>query len=179
MIFFKNFFKYIIGLIIVLFFRFIPLPPNVEPIMSTMMPFSKKWGIYAGLLFTFLAMIVFDLVTKTLGVWSILTIGTYLLITFFAGIYFKNRKKVKHYVIFAIIGTIFYDLVTGLVFGVLIFNQGVIETLILQIPFTINHLVSNIILSALVSPLLYQWVISNPKFETNNLLNYFKNINLS
>ena len=40
----QNFIKYLIGLFTVIALRLIPHPPNVEPIMSTMMPFSKRWG---------------------------------------------------------------------------------------------------------------------------------------
>ena len=172
----KNFFKYLIGLLFVLLFRFIPTPPNVQPIMSTMMPYTKRWGILAGIVFTLLAMIIFDLVTGTLGLWSILTISTYCLITFFAGYYFKKRSKIKHYVIFAVIGTLFYDIVTSLTIGMLIFNQTFIQTIIFQIPFTINHLISNVILAALVSPVLYNWILDNPKLETNKVISYFRNV---
>ena len=70
-----------------------PHPPNVEPIMSTMMPFAKKWGAIGGMLFTIFAMLSFDLITGTLGVWSIMTISTYAILGILAGIYFKKRKS--------------------------------------------------------------------------------------
>ncbi|MFP4568129.1 MAG: hypothetical protein ACLFN8_04240 [Candidatus Woesearchaeota archaeon] len=144
--------------------------------MSTMMPYAKKWGVLAGILFTFSAMLMFDLITGTLGVWSLLTISAYLIVALFAGIYFKNRGKVKHYVIFAIIGTLFYDAVTSISVGVFVFNQSLMQTLILQIPFTLIHLLSNIVLAALVSPLLYKWILRNPKWETSKVILYFKNV---
>jgi uncharacterized membrane protein len=171
-----NFFKYFIGLFLVLLYRLTPHPPNVEPIMTTMMPFSKKWGIFAGLLFTFLAMIIFDVITKTLGWWTILTISTYCVISIFAGYFFKNRSKKIHYVVFALIATLFYDIVTGFGVGMLVFKQSFIQTFYFQIPFTLYHVLSNVVLAYFISPLIYRWVLANPKLETVNVLNYFKNL---
>lgn len=171
----KNFLKYAAGIFFAFLFRLIPIP-NVEPIMSTMMPYAKRWGVFAGVLFTFLAMITFDLITGTIGFWSLLTIGTYCLIAVFAGFFFKNRGKVKHYVVFAVIGTLFYDAVTGLGVGILIFNQTFVQTLTMQIPFTLIHLVSNTLLALLVSPALYKWVLKNPKWDTLKVIASFKSL---
>jgi uncharacterized membrane protein len=172
----NNFFKYLIGLFFVLLYRFTPHPPNVEPIMTTMMPFSKKWGVLAGLIFTFLALIIFDVITKTVGWWTLLTITTYCLLSIFASFFFKKRNKRIHYVFFAFFGTLFYDIVTGFGVGIFIFNQTFMQTLIFQIPFTLYHVLSNIILAAFISPLLYKWVLENPKLETNKVLFYFKDV---
>jgi uncharacterized membrane protein len=172
----NNFFKYFIGLFLVLLYRLTPHPPNVEPIMTTMMPFAKRWGIFAGLIFTFLAMIIFDVITKTLGWWTLLTITTYCIISIFAGYYFKKKNKRIHYVLFALFGTLFYDIVTGFGVGMFVFGQTFTQTLIFQIPFTLRHVISNVILAAFVSPLLHKWVLENPKLETNNVLDYFKNL---
>lgn len=172
----NNFFKYVIGLFLVIIYRITPHPPNVEPIMTTMMPFSKRWGIFAGLLFTFLAMIIFDVVTRTLGWWTILTITTYCLLSVFAGMFFKKRSKRIHYVAFAFAGTLFYDAVTGFGVGMLVFNQGFMQTLVLQIPFTLYHLLSNVLLAAFVSPLIYKWVLKNPNLETKNVFAYAKKV---
>ena len=158
--------KYVIGLLTVLFFRVVPHPPNVEPVMSSMMPFSKKGGWIAGMIFCLIAIIGYDFLTGTLGVWSLFTAGAYAALGAFAGWFFKNREsKVKNYVLFAIIGTLLYDAVTGIGLGVLVFNQSFMTTLIGQIPFTLYHLMGNIVLSAVLSPLLYDWVVNNPKLD--------------
>jgi uncharacterized membrane protein len=173
----SNFFKYVVGLITVLFIRLLPRPPNVEPVMSTMMPFAKRWGKYAGLLFSALAIILFDVVTGTIGYWSIMTVASYSLLGFIAGIYFtKKRNKTYHFVGFAIIGTIIYDAITGIGTGILFFNMPLSVTVAGQIPFTLYHLAGNIVLSATISPLLYKWVVKNPNLETTNVLNFFKHI---
>ncbi|MBN1385768.1 hypothetical protein JW968_02195 [Candidatus Woesearchaeota archaeon] len=167
----KNLAKYVIGLLTVLLLRLMPHPPNVEPIMATMMPFAKRWGWMSGLVFTSLAMLLFDLITRTIGVWSILTIGTYCLISSCAGIYLKQREnKIRYYVGFAIIGTIIYDAITGIGTGMIFFNQSFMDTLIGQIHFTLYHLAGNVLLSATLSPLLYKWALDNPNLETEAIM---------
>lgn len=168
----QNTIKYVIGLLTVIGLRLLPHPPNVEPIMSTMMPFSKKWGWLSGMIFGLLAILSFDILTGTLGVWSLVTAGTYALLGAFAGLYLKNTEnKIRYYVGFSIIATIIYDAITGIGIGMLFFDQSFIVTFTGQIPFTLYHLGGNIVLSSVVSPLLYRWVITNPRLETRYVLN--------
>jgi len=168
----QNFIKYLVGLLIVIALRLVPHPPNVEPIMSTMMPFSKKWGWLSGMIFCLLAILSFDIITGTLGVWSLMTAGTYALLGIFAGFFFKNRtSSIKNYVGFSIIATIIYDAITGIGIGMLFFDQSFMSTFTGQIPFTLYHLGGNIVLSSIVSPVLYKWVITNPEFETHQVFN--------
>lgn len=168
----QNTIKYFIGLLTVIAFRLIPHPPNFEPIMSTMMPFSKKWGWLSGMVFSLLAILSFDILTGTLGVWSLVTASTYALLGIFAGLYLKNKEnKVRYYVQFSIVATIVYDAITGIGIGMLFFNQTFITTFTGQIPFTLYHLSGNIVLSVVVSPLLYKWVIANPEPETRQIIN--------
>jgi hypothetical protein len=167
----NNFIKYLIGLITVIIMRLVPHPPNVEPVMATMMPFSKKWGWLGGSLFSILAILSYDLITGTIGVWSLMTMGAYTLVGGLSGIYFKNRENtIKNYLVFSIIGTLLYDAITGIGTGMLFFDQSFMVTFLGQIPFTLYHLAGNIFLSATVSPLLYKWVIKNPKLETRYVL---------
>jgi uncharacterized membrane protein len=167
----QNTVKYVIGLLTVIALRLVPHPPNVEPIMSTMMPFSKKWGWLSGMVFCLLAILVFDLLTGTLGVWTLVTAVTYAMLGVFAGLYLKNKEnKIRYYVGFSIVATIVYDAITGIGMGMLLFNQPFMETLTGQIPFTLYHLGGNIVLSMVVSPLLYKWVIANPKLETRQII---------
>lgn len=167
----QNIVKYLLGLGIVILVRLLPHPPNVEPVMSTMMPFSKRWGPWSGLVFSLLAILSFDVITGTLGIWSVVTATTYMLLGAAAGLYLKDKaNKVKYYLIFAIIGTLVYDAVTGIGIGMVFFNQTFMTTFIGQIPFTLYHLAGNIVLSGLVSPLIYKWVVANPKLETKQVL---------
>lgn len=167
----KNLIKYLIGILTVVTMRFIPHPPNVEPIMSTMMPFSKKWGWLSGAFFCLFSVLLFDIISGTLGVWSLMTAGTYGLIGTSSGLYFKNREsRIKNYVKFSVLATLFYDAVTGIGTGMLFFNQSFSTTFLGQIPFTIYHLAGNILLAIIVSPALYKWVVNNPNFETEKII---------
>ena len=170
-----NTFKYFLGLSGVIILRLIPHPPSVQPIMATMMPYSKKWGSFSGLMFGTLSILSYDLLTGTLGKWSLLTVGTYGFLGFLSGLYFKNRtSSIKNYVIFSILGTIIYDCITGFGVGMLIFNQTFNQTLVGQIPFTIQSLLGNIFFAILLSPLIYKFVIQNPSFEDQNILQNLK-----
>ena len=166
----KNVFKYLIGLLVVIVFRLIPHPPNVEPIMSTMMPFSKKWGWVSGALFCLFSILLYDIITGTLGSWSILTAGTYALLGAAAGLFLKKySNSIWYYVAFAIVGTIVYDFITGVVGSTWLFAMPFMTALTGQIPFTLYHLAGNVVLAAVYSPLLYKWVVDNKSLETENL----------
>ena len=167
----QNFFKYLIGLAVVIVLRLVPHPPNVEPIMASIMPFAKQWGRWSGLLFALLAIVTYDLLTNTLGTWSYVTAGTYGAIGMAAGAYFKNRpSSIKNYVGFSLVATLVYDAITGPGMSTFIFSMPFMDALVGQIPFTINHLLGNVVLSAVVSPALYRWVIANPKLDTRAIL---------
>ncbi len=171
----KNWFKYIIGFIACLLIRLIPFrPPNIEPILATVMPFSKAYGKIAGFLFAFLSMVLFDVLTGKVGMWTFITASTYGLLGLWASIYFKKRSNNSlNYARFAIMGTLAFDIVTGLSVGPLFFHQPFMEALTGQIPFTLLHLAGNIGFAIVLSPLIYRFVIENKKFETESLINIF------
>src|SRR3989344_1484918 len=100
----KNWLKFFIGLVACLLIRLIPFrPPNIEPILATQMPFSKYYGPYAGFLFAFFSIVFYDLITNTLGIWSLFTAGTYGVLGFWAYYFFRNQETKKwDYVRFAI-----------------------------------------------------------------------------
>lgn len=171
----QNFLKYIVGLITALGLRLIPHPPNVEPIMSAMMPFSKRWGWFSGMVFCFLSVMSFDLITGTLGAWSLVTAGTYTALGALSGLFFKNKESsIRNYVLFSVVGTLIYDAITGIGIGMLFFNQTFSQTFIGQIPFTVNHLMGNVLFSIVISPVLYKWVLENSNFETANVIKHLR-----
>jgi hypothetical protein len=163
----KNWLKYVLGIVICVLIRLIPFrPPNFEPILATQMPFSRAYGMIGGFIFAFVNIVIFDIITGKVGVWTIITAVSYSMLGIWAGAYFNNKKpSAMRYVKFAIIGTIVYDAVTGLSFGPLFYNQPFMEALTGQIPFTILHLIGNITLSLTLSPLIYKFVVTNPKLE--------------
>lgn len=171
----KNWFKYIVGFIICMIIRLIPFrPPNIEPILATQMPFAKNYGKKAGFLFAFLSIILFDVITMKVGLWTLLTALSYGILGIWAFSFFKNKKENRlNYVYFAIIGTLFFDIITGVLAGPILFGQNFMEALTGQIPFTILHLVGNISFAFFLSPIIYKYIILNEKFESNQIINLF------
>lgn len=163
----NNWPKFILGWITCFIIRLAPFrPPNVEPILATTMPFSKKYGPEAGFLFGFLSIVLFDLITLKIGIWTLVTAVLYGLLGLASYFYFQKRKSSPvNYLKFGIFGTIAYDALTGLTIGPLVFKMPFWVALTGQIPFTLYHLAGNILFSLVLSPVLYRWVIENEKFS--------------
>lgn len=160
-----------LGLILIWLLRLIPMPlPNIEPIMATTLPFAKKFGKIAGFALPFIAIVAFDLITRP-GIWTIYTATTYGLIGYFAANYFGKIKKVKmrHYLGVGIIGTIAYDAITALIFGWQ-FGQPVGLTIAGQIPFTLYHLIGNLLLIPILVPIVNLAIIGNKNLENGAFL---------
>ncbi len=163
----KNRFVLVFGFLVCLLIRLIPFrPPNIEPILATTMPFARHHGPVIGFLFAFLSIVLYDLLTLKIGVWTWITALLYGLLGLTASFYFKNRfNRARSYVSFAIIATLAYDALTGLTIGPLFFRQPFMAALIGQIPFTVLHLLGNVLFAAILSPALYTYLIENRKLE--------------
>lgn len=165
--------KFCLGWAICFGFRLIPgsiRPPNVEPILATSMPFAKKFSAQTGFIFAFLSIVLFDIATGKFGMWTWITAITYGVIAAGAGVFLAKRKGRTGYVLYAIIGTLIYDIATGLSVGPLFYDQAFMEAVVGQVPFTVNHLVSNIFFAAIFSPLIEKWIVTNPKLEWDTLV---------
>ena len=171
----KNWFKYIVGFIACLLIRLIPFrPPNIEPILATGMPFSKNYGALSGFSFAFFSMVLYDIITGKVGMWTFITAFAYGFLGIWAYFYFKNKNNSRwNYVKFAVMGTIAFDLVTGLSVGPLLFHQPFIVALMGQIPFTVLHLLGNVSFAIILSPLIYRYIIENKKLENISILKIF------
>lgn len=169
----KNYFKFFFALLLCLLVRFIPLrAPNVEPILATMMPFSKAYGAFVGFSFAILSILLFDVFSGTLGVQTFFTLLSYGIVGLWSASYFKkNKGDALHYVRFAIIGTLFFDAMTGLTVGPIFFHQSFLGSLVGQIPFTALHLTSNIVFAFFISPAIYNFLIRKKKTNTMPLIN--------
>jgi len=176
----KNWFKFVLGFVICLLIRLIPFrPPNIEPILATQMPFAKAYGPVVGFAFAFWSMVLYDLITGKVGMWTWITALAYGLLGLWAAFYFKNRSnRPGTYIGFAIMGTLAFDIVTGLSIGPLFFGQSFMSALIGQIPFTAWHLVGNVAFAAVLSPALYRYVLHNERFESSRILALFKQKNV-
>ena len=168
--------KFIIGWVMVFAIRLIPFrPPNVEPVLATLMPFSKRYGAAGAFVFAFLSITLFDAVTSGIGQWTWITAFAYGAVGLGSWLYFRNREgKVYQFVTYGIIGTILYDAATGLTIGPLMFGQSLSEAFYGQIPFTVMHLLGTTALSLTVSPALYRWVVKNEVFDVSFILGKLK-----
>jgi uncharacterized membrane protein len=173
----KNWFKYVVGFVVCLLIRLIPFrPPNIEPILATQMPFAKAYGKISGFVFAFLSIVLYDILTGKVGMWTFITASAYGLLGLWAGFYFKNKSNNSiNYVKFAIIGTLAFDIVTGLLIGPIFFHQPFTEAFIGQIPFTAMHLIGNVSFSLILSPAIYTFVVENRKLEVPSIISIFKN----
>jgi hypothetical protein len=149
--------------------RFIPFrAPNVEPMLASLMPFSKRFGAVSVFVFAFLGIVLYDLLTSGIGVWTWVTAFAYGALGIGSYFFFKNRKaSVKNFVGFGIVGTVLYDAATGLTIGPLFFHQTFMAALIGQIPFTLLHLAGTITFSVFLSPVLYYWITRSEVLEIN------------
>lgn len=150
--------KYMAGFFIVLFIRLISWGvPNVEPLMATLMPVSKRYGAVSAFSFAFFSMTVFDALTGKLGVWTLLTAMTYGFIGMMSALHFGESARsgtVKEYLLFAIQWTLIYDLFTGVFFGAMFFGQPLWQAFTGQIPFTLLHLAGTSAFVLLLTPLI-------------------------
>ena len=156
----RNKFKILVVFVGCLLFRLLPLrAPNVEPIMASLMPLGRKYGVLVGFSFGFLSIFLYDAVTH-FGSWTWIAGITYGLIGAISAWYFTKEKiSILNFAIFAFFATIFYDLITGVLFAP-IFGQTMFSALVLQIPFTLLHLAGNIGFAVTLSPILNKWLIS-------------------
>jgi hypothetical protein len=179
----KNYFKYILALILCLLVRLIPLrAPNIEPIFATAMPVSRTYGVFLGFSFGALSIFLYDLVTGTLGVRTFFTAGAYGLLGMWSAAYFKKFKDKKaegmDYAKFAILGTLFFDAVTGLTVGPIFFHQTFLQALSGQIPFTALHLLGNVVFAYVLSPGIYNFfLVEKQKKKEKESLTIISNLN--
>jgi len=158
--------KFIIGWVVVFLFRLIPFrPPNFEPMLATMMPFSKRYGYLGTFLFGFLGIVLYDAITSGWGTWTLVTSIAYGSLGVWSVWYFSHREASRmNFLKFGIAGTLVYDVVTMMI-GPIFAAQPLAVAISGQIPFTMMHLLGAIVFAALLSPALYRWVVQNDIFE--------------
>jgi len=162
----SNGIKYTIAFVSVFALRMIPFrAPNIEPIMAVLMPFGKVYGGVMAFVFGTLSIVLYDGVTSGIGIWTVVTALAYGIIGFGAQSFFKNRSGWKSYATYAVIATIFYDAITGLTIGPLFFHQSFMVSLVGQIPFTLLHLLGNVLFAIILSPVIETWAVKNKKSE--------------
>lgn len=159
--YFKNTLKFSLAVVLCFFARLVPFrAPNIEPILAATMPFSRAYGAFTGFSFAVLSILLYDVATGTIGMQTFFTAGAYGVLGLWSASYFKKRESNSfNYARFAIIGTLFYDALTGLTVGPLFFHQSFLTSLVGQIPFTALHLLGNTIFAFTLSPAIYHCLI--------------------
>ena len=158
--------KFLLGWAAVFLFRLIPFrPPNFEPMLATVMPFSKRFGVFGSFLFGFFGIALYDAVTSGWGMWTLVTAICYGLLAVLAHYFFKNREaSAINFLIYGIPATIAYDAVTMMI-APIFYHQPLMLALFGQIPFTLMHLLSTVVFSVILSPAIYRWVVENEALE--------------
>lgn len=168
--------KFIIGFLATMVFRL--LSPffglwNVSPLMATELTGSKAYGPIVGGLYGALSMFLLDLFMGKVGTWTILTSLTYGFVGFAGAYFLKNRlANSRNFILASIVGTLFFDLVTGVIAGPLMFGGSFAVAAIGQIPFTLRHLTGNIIFAGLLAPWFYRSIMENPKLVLSKVLKF-------
>jgi hypothetical protein len=143
-------------------------PPNVEPVLASLLPFGRRYGAVVGFLFICLNVLAYDTLTGTLSSWTLVVLVAYGIIGLASGM-LRGRAGIGWYVGFAVAATLFFDLVTGVLAGWLLFGMPFWTGFIGQIPYTINHLLGNVILSVALAPLLGRYVVENPALDAEQI----------
>ena len=160
----KNWTKYTIAFLVALGIRLLPFrAPNIEPIMAMQMPLAKKYGAILAFFFGFGSIVIYDIFTSGIGVWTLVTALAYGFVGLGARWFFKNKTSRGRYVGYAIMATILYDAVTGLTLGPLFFGQTFMGALIGQVPFTALHLLGNVSFAIILSPVIEMWLMKEDK----------------
>jgi len=126
--------------------------------MAVLMPFGKTYGRVYAFLFGSLSIVLFDLVTSGLGIWTLITALTYGFLGIGAQYFFRNRSGWKNYALYSFVAIIVYDAITGLTIGPLVYGTPFIVALVGQIPFTALHLLGGVSFAIVLSPSIERWV---------------------
>lgn len=163
--------KYVLALAFCTLVRLARIVPNFDPIMGTALPFAKQDKWWQAALFSAAAIVIFDILTGLVGIWTAITSLTYAALAAGFHFYYQNRKVgLKTYVGSGVAGVLVYDSVTGVVAGPVLFGGTYLEAFIGQIPFTLMHLAGVTIFVLLITPLLDKHLVQNPQLEDNALL---------
>lgn len=164
----------VIGFVSAMLYRFIPFrPPNIEPLMSVMMPFSKKASKIELFTFAFSSILVYDFFTAGIGMYTYSAGICYGILGIWSSSYFENRKfTLKNYVFCSSIGIILYDAATGIILGPLMVGSSYYLAFVGQIPFTVLHLMGGTLFALTVSPFLGKILAKSEQ----NVLEYRKNL---
>ncbi len=169
-------FKYAAGFLGTFVFRL--LSPflglwNVSPLMATELTGSKAYGPLTGGAYGALSIFLLDVFVGRVGLWTVITAVSYGAVGVWGGYFLRSREaNAKNFVIASIVGTLAFDLVTGVIAGPVLFGQSWSSAALGQIPFTLRHLAGNIAFAATLAPWFYRHVMTNPKWEALRIFRF-------
>ncbi len=145
--------RYFFGAVAANAYRLLRVFPNSDPIMAFILPAAKNEPWWKAPLFAFATMFSFDLVTSGIGKWTFVTAITYSLIALAFRFTLKGQKSsLRLFLSNGVLGVLAFDLITGPIMGSALFGQPFGPTFLMQIPFTIMHLVSAAFAICIISP---------------------------
>jgi len=143
--------------------RWVRLFPNNDPIMAVMLPCAKR-GRAAAFAFPMVAMVLFDILSRKVGIWTAVTAGTYGLLGLgFSFVYSALGKRGRRigpatFLVSGVVGVLVFDFITGPILSSTMFRMSFAQAFVGQIPFTLKHLASVSATTLVVSPSL-DWVL--------------------
>jgi hypothetical protein len=152
-----------IGLGVSTALRWVRLFPNNDPIMAVVLPCAKR-GRLAAVAFPVLAMVVFDAISRKVGVWTLVTAGTYGLLGLCFSLLYRSLGRRGRavgplaFLLSGVAGVLVFDFVTGPIMSSVLFRMSFAQAFVGQIPFTVRHLASVSAYTVVVSPAL-DWLL--------------------
>lgn len=168
--------KYLAGFVGTLIFRL--LSPflglwNISPLMATELAGAKAYGPWVGGLYGALSIVLLDMMMGKVGTWTAITAITYGAIGVWGAYFFKGREATaQNFIIASVIGALFFDLITGVLMGPILYGQPWMEAIVGQIPFTLRHVVGNVIFATVLAPWFYRKIMNNPQWEVSRILRF-------
>jgi hypothetical protein len=148
-----------IGLGVTTALRWVRIFPNNDPIMAVMLPCAKR-GRVAAVAFPVVAMVLFDILSRRVGIWTAVTAGTYGLLGLgFSFAYSALGKRGRRigpatFLVSGVVGVLVFDFITGPILSSAMFRMSFAQAFVGQIPFTLKHLASVSAYTLVVSPVL-------------------------
>jgi hypothetical protein len=148
-----------IGLAVTTALRWARIFPNNDPIMAVMLPCAKR-GRAAAFAFPVVAMVLFDILSRRVGIWTAVTAGTYGLLGLgFSFAYSALGKRGRRigpatFLVSGVVGVLVFDFITGPILSSAMFRMSFAQAFVGQIPFTLKHLASVSAYTVVVSPVL-------------------------
>ncbi len=145
--------------------RWVRLFPNNDPIMAVMLPCAKR-GRAAAFAFPIVAMVLFDILSRKVGIWTAVTAGTYGLLGLgFSFAYSALGKRGRRigaatFLVSGVVGVLVFDFITGPILSSAMFRMSFAQAFVGQIPFTLKHLASVSVYALVVSPVL-DWMLGH------------------